>query len=99
MGINFKKVGSLLGKVLPKLVGGISMVESLSGRVDALSGLKGKQKQDAVIAIVEDALSSGQVLVGKDLAKDAEIIAAAREVIDVIVAFNNLVAKKANELD
>lgn len=89
MAINFKKIGGLLIKVLGRIVEGINVVEVI------MNLAKGKDKQDAVVELMKQALKEIEERTGKNLVNDEEIEEASRKVIDAIVAFNNLIAKKS----
>jgi len=58
---------------------------------------KGKYKQDAAVYMVKATLGLVETGAGRDLLNDADVEKATREVIDAIVALNNLVTKKNNE--
>jgi hypothetical protein len=84
------KIGlSMLNTIVP----GVAQVEAIAR---GLSGMKGKQKQDAVVELVKQALATSEGFVGTDLANDADVEQATRGVIDAVVALNNIVAAKAS---
>jgi len=77
-------------KLFPFIVEAVSWVEKF---VKA----KGKYKQDAAVYMVKATLGLVETGAGKDLLDDEDVEKATREVIDAIVALNNLVTKKNNE--
>lgn len=77
-------------KLFPFIVEAVNWVEKF---VKA----KGKYKQDAAVYMVKATLGLVETGAGRDLLNDADVEKATREVIDAIVALNNLVTKKNNE--
>lgn len=73
-------------KALPLILGAIGAVERF------VKG-KGREKQEAAIAMVQDMLAATEGVTGKELLEDASVAEAARKVVDAIVAFQNVIAK------
>jgi hypothetical protein len=92
MGFDLVRVAGMLSKILTVIPLAVRAVEILAGRA---GDLKGKQKQDAAVAIVVDAVAVTEAIVGRDLLRDEEIDTAMRAVIDAIVALQNIVTSKA----
>jgi hypothetical protein len=78
---------ALGAKLLPFIVEAVSWVEKFITQ-------KGRQKQDAAVYMVKSALNLVERGVNKDLLDDDDVEAATREVIDAVVALQNLIAKK-----
>lgn len=55
----------------------------------------GAQKKQAILSLVQSELAAAETLVGRDLANDADVLAAAGAVNDAVVAFHKLLAVKA----
>jgi hypothetical protein len=88
---SFSKVFPYLTRALILLPGAISSAEQLG---DALGRSSGADKKAAVLSTVQTELQAAEGIAGRDLANDAEVLAAAGAVIDAEVALHNLVAKK-----
>lgn len=78
---------SALNTIIP----GVSTVEAIARQIP---GLKGKQKQDAVVELVRQTLATSEGFTGSDLADDADVEKATRGVIDAVVALHNIIAAK-----
>ena len=74
-------------KLLPFIVEAVNWVEKF---ITA----KGKYKQDAAVYMVRSSLAVAEVGADRDLLHDADVEAATRQVIDAVVALQNLIAKK-----
>lgn len=74
-------------KALPLIFGAITAVERF------VKG-KGQEKQDAALEMVKDLLATTEGITGKDLLEDSDVADAAKKVIDAVVSFQNLVAKR-----
>lgn len=59
---------------------------------------KGKEKQDAALDMLETVLETVEGVAAKDLINDAVVNQAARAVVDAVVAFQNIAAKRAEEM-
>lgn len=92
MGFPWKNILQTGLTVLGTIVPGVSAVEQISR---ALPQLRGKQKQDAVVELVKATLLTTESLAGRDLLEDPEVEKATRGVVDAVVAFQNILAKKA----
>ena len=79
---------NLAGAAIP----GVAQVEAISR---SLPSLKGKAKQDAVIELVKASVLATESATERDLLNDPEVEKAARGIVDAVVAFQNVVAKKA----
>ena len=74
-------------KLLPFIVEAVNWVEKFIAA-------KGKYKQDAAVYMVKSSLAVAEVGANRDLLNDDEVEAATRQVIDAVVALQNLIAKK-----
>jgi hypothetical protein len=77
----------IAGAVIP----GVGAVEQIA---KTIPGMKGQQKQDAVVALVKSSLEAAEGISGKDLLNDADVLQATRAVIDATVALQNIIAAK-----
>lgn len=84
------KVGKWTSKGL-KLVPMVGEVVTL---VEAIKGIKGRQKQDAAVDLVKLVLAASEEVVDRDVLDDAEVEDATRKVIDAVVALQNVIARK-----
>lgn len=71
-------------RVIPVIVAAIGAVEKLSDK-------KGKDKQDAAVAIVGDLVPLIESTIPKDIVDEALVQDAIRKVIDAIVSLQNVV--------
>jgi hypothetical protein len=92
MPFNWKQVLHVGATIAGSVVPGVAMVEQIA---TALGGLKGRQKQDAVVALVNNTLLAVEGVSAKDLANDADVEAATRAVIDAVVALQTVIARHA----
>lgn len=76
---------AILGTVVP----GVSTIEQIATR---FGQLRGKDKQDAVALLVQNALLSTQAIAGKQLADNTRVDAATRAVIDAVVKLHEVIA-------
>lgn len=74
-------VGAL--RLVPLIFAAVSAVEKLAG------ARKGKDKQDAAVALVGDLLPIVEGAIGRDVVDDAQVQDAMRTTIDAIVALLN----------
>lgn len=82
LGLNIAKA------VLP----GVAQVEAIS---KALPGLKGQAKQDAVVELVKQSVIAAEGITNRDILNDPEVEKATRGIVDAVVAFQNVIVKKA----
>lgn len=73
-------------KIAGLVIGGIQAIEHL------ITGIKGKDKQDAVVQFTQDALAMIEGAAGKDVLDDAEVIEAERDFINAYVHLQNVIA-------
>jgi hypothetical protein len=92
MRIDLGKLAGILVKIITAIPAAVRAVDVLAGRA---GNLKGQQKQDAAVAVVLDAVTATEAIVGRDLVRDDEVDKALRAAIDAIVALQNVVIKKA----
>lgn len=78
--------------MLDVAIPGVRNIETIAR---SIGGLRGKQKQDAVVALVKQSLETSENFLARNFADDAEVEAATRGVIDAVVALNNILAQKA----
>jgi hypothetical protein len=83
----FKTGLSIASVVVPQ----INVIEQLAKSVPSL---RGKAKEDAVVTLSEEILSTAEQAAGKDLLNDAGVQAATRSFIQSYVALQNVVARK-----
>ena len=74
-------------KLLPYIVEAVQWVERFITT-------KGKYKQDAAVYMVKSILGVAERGVDRDILDDDEVESATREVIDAVVALQNLIASK-----
>lgn len=86
-----KTLGSIGLQIAGAIIPGVAAIEQIAR---AIPGMHGVQKQDALIALVKNALLAAEGISRKDLLDDTEVEAATRRVIDAVVALDNLVASK-----
>lgn len=85
----WKVLGNLGLNIAGLLVPGVAQVEAIAR---SLPGMKGKQKQDALVALVAQGLLSAEAVADRDLMNNAEVEKATRAAIDAIVHLDNVVA-------
>lgn len=61
----------------------------------AFNRTTGDEKRATVLELVQAELSAAELLAGRDLANDRDVLAAAGAVTDAVVAFHTVLAKKA----
>lgn len=86
-----KDIGRIGLAIAGAIVPGVGQIEAI---IKALPGLKGPQKQDALVQLVKHSLETAEGLTDKDLLDDAEVEAATRAVIDAVVHLDNVVELK-----
>ena len=77
-------------KLLPFIVEAVNWVEKFVTR-------KGKEKQDAAIAMCVSMLGIAEAALERDILSDSEVEDAVRKTIDAVVALQNILAKKQAE--
>lgn len=85
-----KGVIKLVAAVVDTIVPGVAEVER---RASDVATLKGKAKQDAVVALVKASTEVAESAAGKDVLNDPAVEAATRAVIDAVVNLHNVTAK------
>lgn len=96
MGFPWKQIAHVGLTIVGAVVPGVAAIEQIARTIP---GLRGKAKQDAVVALVRESLAAAEGLKGKDLVDDADVEQATRGVIDAVVALQNLLARKAKIAD
>ncbi len=86
-----KKIGSIGLAVAAATIPGVAAIEQIA---QAIPGLKGPAKQQAVIDLVKNALVAAEGETDRDLLNDADVEAATRAVIDAVVALDNVIKAK-----
>lgn len=81
--------------VAKAVIPGVAQIESVA---KIFPQLKGVDKQNAVVALVKASLQASEFVADRDLLNDPEVEKATRAVIDAVVAFQNIVAKKTGTL-
>lgn len=94
MGFPWKGVFSVAVSMLDVIVPGVRSVEAIARTFPTL---KGKDKQNAVVEMVKQALDITEGALGRDLANDADVEKATRGVVDAVVGLHNIVAEKVKQ--
>jgi hypothetical protein len=92
MKIDWRAVSHIGGAIVGAIVPGVATLENAAWTV---GGMKGREKQDAVVKMALAALGVTNTVAGRELAQDADVEKATRGVIDAVVALNTILAKKA----
>lgn len=98
MGFPWKKLAGLgeIGlHIVEFAVPAVKQVEDVARTILAAKGkgLSSKEKQELALTFIKASLASAEGLSGQDLLNDVKVEAAARSVIDAVVAFQNAVAE------
>lgn len=91
MKVNWGKVLPIGMRVAGAIFPAVRAVELFSQQ---FPGSTGAQKKQAVLDVVQQELASAELVAGRDLANDADVLAAAGAISDAVVAFQNLLARK-----
>jgi hypothetical protein len=94
MNIPWKTIFTLTKSIVEAAVPAVGQVETVAKTIIHLKDLSGQAKQDAVLAVVKDAVVAAENLTNKDLLNDADVDKATRGVIDAVVALQNIIAAK-----
>jgi len=92
MKIDWRAVSHIGAKIVGAVVPGVEEAEALAWSV---GGMKGKEKQDQVVALVKTLLGASNALTQRTLAGDEDVEKATRGVIDAVVALQKILALKA----
>lgn len=76
-------------RIVPFIFGAVQAVERL------ITSAKGKDKQDAAVAMVGTLLTTIEGVTGEEYANNDAVQAATRKVIDAVVALQNVLASVA----
>jgi hypothetical protein len=71
---------------------GIPTTEEKAKRIGQTSGTL---KKDAVLDLVQTELQLGQLVIGRDLSQDGEVMKAAGAIVDSVVTLHNIIAAKS----
>jgi len=82
------RIGTLVITALPKIIG---LIERIRGSQSGQGAQKRQDVRELILALVEGAEGA----TGRDLLNDAEVVKAYDAVNDALVAFQNVIAKKA----
>jgi len=91
VGFPIGKIANVAGRVLGAILTSIPAVEA-AGKI--FQAGTGPQKRAAVLDVVQAELAAARLIVGADLADDAEVLEAADAINDTVVAFHKLLARK-----
>lgn len=83
-----------IGRWVPRGLALLPLIFDAVAIVETLSQAKGKAKQDQALRLLAVLLQVTEQGTGEDLLNDAEVQNAARAVIDAVVAFQNIVARR-----
>lgn len=75
------------------MIPAVAKVETIAR---SLPSLRGQQKQDAVIELVKASVLASESIADRDLLNDPEVERATRAIVDAVVAFQNVLAKKTS---
>ena len=78
------------------MIPAVAKVETIAR---SLPSLKGPATQDAVIELVTASVLASETIADRDLLNDPEVEKATRGIVDAVVAFQNVLAKKAAQAD
>lgn len=78
--------------VLTAILRAVPLIQAMSNK---RSPLTGAEKKASVLEVVAAELAAAELLLGRDLADDADVLEAAGAVNDAVVAFHKLLARKA----
>ena len=92
MGFPIGKIANIAGRVLGAILTGVPAIEAAA---KAFKSGTGAEKKAAVLDLVATELAAAEMIVGRDLADDADVIDAAGRINDAVVAFHKLLARKA----
>lgn len=92
MKVDWRAVSHLAAAIVGQVVPGVQMVESIAWQFGSLHG---KDKQDAVVALVQQSLAAAEGLTAKNLANDLDVEHATRAVADAVVALHQVIANKS----
>ena len=91
MGFPIGNIAKIAGRVLGAILTSVPAVEAAA---QAFKTGTGADKKAAVLSVVQAELAAAEMVAGRDLANDADVITAAGAVNDAVVAFHNLLARK-----
>jgi predicted amino acid dehydrogenase len=80
-----------MGAFFQMVVKAIPVIVAAIGAVEKLSDKKGKDKQDAAVAIVGDLIPLIESTIPREIVDEGQVQDAIRQVIDAIVALQNVV--------
>jgi predicted amino acid dehydrogenase len=80
-----------MGAFFQMVVKAIPVIVAAIGAVEKLSDKKGKDKQDAAVAIVGDLIPLIEATIPREIVDESQVQDAIRKVIDAIVALQNVV--------
>jgi predicted amino acid dehydrogenase len=80
-----------MGAFFQMVVRAIPVIVAAIGAVEKLSEKKGKEKQDAAVAIIGDLIPLIESTIPREIVDEGQVQDAIRKVIDAIVALQNVV--------
>lgn len=94
----FGRLGGLFSKVGKWAsigIGFMPYINQAMAIVEMISTVKGEVKRSQAVDLVKYLITTSENVSGRDLVNDAEVIKAMEALMDAIVAFQNLLAKKS----
>lgn len=92
MGFPIGKILNVAARVLGAILTAVPAIEAFSKRQ---GGGSGADKKAAVLELVQAELAAAELLLGRDLADDTDVLEAAGKINDAVVAFHKVLARKA----
>jgi hypothetical protein len=96
MGFPLGRVVSVAARILSAIVTAVPAVEALAKTIKTGTGA---EKRAAVLDVVATELAAAELLVGRDLANDGDVLDAAGKVTDAYVALQKVLARKVAALN
>lgn len=93
MGFPIGKVLTFATRALGAIITGVPAVQAMTNMFPSGTG---DQKKQAVMDMVRAELAAAELLYGHDLANNPDVMLAVGKVIDAVVAFHTVIAKKAD---
>jgi len=92
VGFPLGKVLNIGGGVLSAIVRAVPIIQAMNQKGPQQTG---REKKATVLELVQAELAAAELLVGHDLANDADVLEAAGVVTDAVVLFHKVLARKA----
>jgi hypothetical protein len=92
MNVPWGKILGVASRVALAAVMGIPTTEEKAKRIGQAAGAL---KKDAVLDLIQTELQLGQLVIGRDLSQDGEVMKAAGAIVDSVVSLHNVIAAKS----